>query len=95
MKFAKALRVLLVLGLFQQADADNAVIVTIGQSGSHVFMEWSGSLAAFPPTAATPFSFVPRFISDDKHHSMVMSGTGFKCKCRLDFMIMTFFVVFV
>ena len=87
MKFTKTLRALLVLGLFQQADSQG-VTVTIGESGTNVFMEFSGSLAGFPPPFNTQSTFPSFFISDFGPNSAgtyVSAATqAFQCKCCTD-----------
>lgn len=83
MKFTKV-RVLLVLGLFRQADTQ-AVTVTIGESGSNVFMEFSGKLTVFPMFPYTLF-FDQGFNSDNNQQFVIAATGDAKCKYRPDFM---------
>ena len=94
MKFTKAaLHAILLLGLFQQAAADNAVIVTIGEMADNkVFMEWSGSLAVLPLTpvaTSSPPSRQGIFSSTGRtYFNALPIGTAVPCKfCIDDFMV--------
>ena len=81
------------VGNRQDTMSTQAVTFTIGQSGPHVFMEWTGALTAFP-TPSTSFPYYPGFLSNSDETS-VQSESVFKCKCRVDFIIMTSSVVFL
>jgi hypothetical protein len=95
MKFTKsALRALLVLGLFQQADTQ-AVTVTITETaGPNVLMGISGSLTAFPAPVSSFGGFSPGFES-----RVTFPASGFTvvnaraavsdhdCKYRSDFVV--------
>ena len=80
MKFTKALRALLVLGSIQQANAQNSVTVTIGESGSNVFMEFAGSLMVLPPSYQFSDSFSQGFFTG-VDATQVSAATG-SSKCK-------------
>lgn len=79
MKFTKSPRALLFLGLFKEADTQD-VTVTIGESGPHVFMEFSGTLTVLPST--TTFicdNYGSNFFSDGAG-TYVTAAAGISCK---------------
>ena len=78
MKFTNALRVLLVLGSYQQADTQT-VTVTIGQSGTNVFMEWSGKLTVLPPMENDPFTDCAAGFFSDEGGTDVTAVTDLDC----------------
>lgn len=88
MKFIKALlRALLVQSLFQQADTQNAVTVTIVESGPNVLMEWSGSLAVLPTFSfSSPANFVFSSSSERQYVNSVVVPANANCKYITDYM---------
>ena len=94
MQFTNALHALLVLGLFQQADAQNTVTVTIRESGSDVVMQLTGSLAVLPSTTPyeTFFGFASTFWSRPTW-TYVSLASNIDCTYQTDFISMTTAVV--
>lgn len=84
MIFSKTLRALLALSLFQQADTQT-VTVTIGQSGSNVFMEIAGSLTVLPPNLVDS-SDINQFFLINGGQTFVTLAATVSCKYRIDFM---------
>ena len=91
MKFNKALRVLLAMGLFQQAETQS-VMVTVVESGSDVLIEWTGSLTALPTIFSRTVPIPSSFYADSTDVFVMLAST-IDCTYLADFMIMTAFVV--
>lgn len=84
MKFIIALRVLLGLGLFKQAETQ-IVTVTIGESGPDVLIEWTGSLAVLPGMSIDSFPYSSNFFIGP-FTTIVSSASDLACKRLTDFM---------
>ena len=88
MKFTNALRALLLLRFFQQAETQNAVTVTIQEeSGPNVVMQWSGLLAAFPSTGPDSYTVSTSFFRSKSWTYVTGAVTDVDCKYRSDFVV--------